>query len=1305
MLAMGTFIPGTINATHIVGGDISYECLGNDFYEVTLTLRRDCINGAEDAPFDELAAVGIFDKTGKKLDFIGRLGILYLPFNGADTIKNNIPECALDGDLICVAEAVYVGQIHLPFRERGYVLTYQRCCRNGTLNNIINPLETGATRTVSISRESQLECNSGPAFGAFPDIIACANEEFSVDASATDPDGDVLTYSLVTPYSGASIDYPKPQPPWNPPYNGYVQFSDGFSVDNMLGSGTALTIDENTGMLTAVPSAIGQYLVGVMVEEWRDGEKVGETIRDFEVNVRVCQSFPDVTFEAEDNCAGLTVDVTNNTTGAVSYVWDFNHPSGDPAFMSTEENPGSFTYPEPGVYNIRLEATDSEGRCILDDIKEIRAYNSQLTSDYTFSNGCCVDGETELSLVATSLEPSADFEIASYDYIVTINGETPFNLSEANNRFTVQCSDNVEVTLVTTSSSGCRASETKTISIEQDFGSIEGNICMEELTICLGGSGSVGPLNDTRTYEWTPTDATIDLSDPFNPVFLPSDSTIYTVIATDENGAQSTGSVAVNVLGTFDLSIMDVSDIECDSAVTFTALTNREDLSYQWSTTDDFANVISTENPASIEMMAGANTIYVKAILSVDDGSGNIIECEEVSLLLVESKVLDLQANVNVYNACEEEFTIVSLENLATDQDVSIIWDASDNIVSDDLNSTSINVAALSTEQVISLSYSASNGDGCEITGTVDVPVTRSISASVTGDTISCDGNFNLLANSNSAGATFEWSLSSDFSEVIGTDPNIALTLTENGTIYMRASVGEVCVSEIVATPLSLGAFEVDFGTLPPEICIGDELIITGTSADPTVVITYGPSENILVDNGNNMVTIGVISGQSEVTIPYSATNAAGCDIMDTIRIPVGTTDQPTITVLNIDCFTGEVMFKSGRPDGTVTWDFGDGGSSTDGDPTYTYASGGTYTVELSSNAEFCKFETVTLMPDLIVPELNDLKPIGETDVKYCDNEPITLGVMLTGNATIAWEDNNGNSLGSGPEITIAPNGEYDTVKVIATPEDPLCGMSMIEFSLSRYVFDITRGDIPEIVCPGEDFNLSVTDNTGSELTYQWMPASAVVSGGDTPNPTLLVDSDTDIVVRITNEEFMCSHEEVFIIDVPELDLTVNADPEADIFLCDEVVIFVDPGNFSTYEWSNGATGPTQSVEPTETTTYTVTITDTNGCTNTGSVTINVEVPPCSEIGIFVPNAFSPNNDGNNDLLLVRSNAVKEMDFFITDRWGNQVFRTTNQRDGWNGKYNNDGRELSSDVYAWCLIAKCSDGNDIHLVGNVSLLR
>ncbi len=1291
-MAIMAFMPATMNATHIVGGDMSYKCLGNDFYEVTLTLRRDCINGAEDAPFDEQAAVGIFDKTGRKLDFVGRLGILYMPFSGADTIRNNVPDCALEGGEVCVHESVYTAQIFLPFREQGYVLTYQRCCRNGTLNNIIDPLETGATRTVCISRESQLACNSGPAFGEYPDIIACVNDDISFDASATDPDGDVLVYKLATPYTGASIDYPKPQPPWNPPYNSFVEYAEGFSEDNMLGSGTPLAIDENTGLITGTPGVVGQYLVGIIVEEWKNGEIIGETRRDFEYNVRVCRSFPEIAFDAPDNCAGLTVDITNNTIGAVSYLWNFNYPSTDPAFMSTDENPGSFTYSAPGIYNIRLEATDDGGDCVVDLIKEVRAFNSQMASSFTASNGCCLDGKTELSLVSTSEEPSSDFAIASYDYTVTINGEMPFTLSGANRTLTVSCSDEVIVTLVTTSTSGCTASVTETITIDQDFGGKEGNICMKEITICIGNTGTIGPLSDARTYEWTPEG--VDLTDPLNPIFTPSETTVYTVVATDANGARSTGTVTVNVIQSFDLTIQEVSDVECLSQVSFTALANRDDLTYQWAATNDFVNILATGNPATIDMRSGTNSIYVKA--TSPEG------CEEVDLLELESSILSLKTNVSEYNACSDEFSVVTIENLSPDQNVSIVWEGSDNIVSEDLTSPSINVAAVGSEKVISLSYTATNDAGCEFEGTVDIPVMRSISASITGVTISCDGNFNLLANSNAPNATFEWSLNSDFSVISGSGPNFPITLTEGTTLYMRASVDQVCVSEIVSAPLSLGTFEVDFDKLPAEICVGDEVLINGTSSDPTVSIEYGPSDNIISTPSSTSVVIGVISGQSEVEIPYIATNSVGCEVTGSLRIDVGTTEQPIITFV-VDCSTGDVMFTSGKPDGTLTWDFGDGNSSTDGNPTNRYASGGTYTVTLASNATTCKFETIS--DEIIVPELFSLEPNGDTDVKYCGEDPVTLSVTTTGDVAIAWQDGEGNFLGEGNEITLNPNGIINTVKAIATSSDPACGMSMIEYTLSQYNFDLTRGDVPDVICPGDNFELSVVDNTNSDLTYEWMPASVVVNGGDTPNATISLDTDTDVVVRITSAEFMCSTEEIFSIDLPELELTASADPDPNIFLCDEVVIFADPDDYSSYEWSNGVTGTTQSVIPTETTTYTVTATDANGCTITSSVTINVEIPPCNVDGIFVPSAFSPNSDGSNDLLLVRSNAVKEMDFYIVDRWGNEVFRTDNQRVGWNGQFGNDGRELSPDVYAWCLAGRCSDGNNFHMVGNVTLLR
>jgi len=71
------FSPTQVSATHIVGSDMSFSCLGNDFYEVRLTVRRDCVNAADDAPFDDPASIGIFDAFGNLQPVLGTLGSRY----------------------------------------------------------------------------------------------------------------------------------------------------------------------------------------------------------------------------------------------------------------------------------------------------------------------------------------------------------------------------------------------------------------------------------------------------------------------------------------------------------------------------------------------------------------------------------------------------------------------------------------------------------------------------------------------------------------------------------------------------------------------------------------------------------------------------------------------------------------------------------------------------------------------------------------------------------------------------------------------------------------------------------------------------------------------------------------------------------------------------------------------------------------------------------------------------------------------------------------------------------------------------
>lgn len=122
---------------------------------------------------------------------------------------------------------------------------------------------------------------------------------------------------------------------------------------------------------------------------------------------------------------------------------------------------------------------------------------------------------------------------------------------------------------------------------------------------------------------------------------------------------------------------------------------------------------------------------------------------------------------------------------------------------------------------------------------------------------------------------------------------------------------------------------------------------------------------------------------------------------------------------------------------------------------------------------------------------------------------------------------------------------------------------------------------------------------------------------------------------------------------------------------------------------------------PTETITYSLTATDANGCTNTNTVTVFVD-STCAEI--FIPSAFSPNNDGSNELECVfGNNCTQTFRFAIYDRWGNEVFETDKPEICWDGTYK--GKALDPAVFVYYLQAVLSNGKTLNNKGNISLIR
>jgi gliding motility-associated-like protein len=151
-----------------------------------------------------------------------------------------------------------------------------------------------------------------------------------------------------------------------------------------------------------------------------------------------------------------------------------------------------------------------------------------------------------------------------------------------------------------------------------------------------------------------------------------------------------------------------------------------------------------------------------------------------------------------------------------------------------------------------------------------------------------------------------------------------------------------------------------------------------------------------------------------------------------------------------------------------------------------------------------------------------------------------------------------------------------------------------------------------------------------------------------------------------------------------------------------------DYGNRFDYTWSpadylSTTKGTNAVTTPKNTIVYTYTISDSYGCSGTDTVLITVLDVICEEPYVFVPNAFSPNGDGLNDILYVRGRVLEKVEFAVYDRWGEKVFETKDKNTGWDGVFR--GKRCEPGVYVYYLDAVCIGGEHYLLKGNITLIR
>lgn len=983
-----------------------------------------------------------------------------------------------------------------------------------------------------------------------------------------------------------------------------------------------------------------------------------------------------------------------NTSGVASrYDWDF----GDGTVLTNIKDPAPHVYSSLGTFEVKLTVT--EGGCENKNKLFITTYDEPAEYQTSYPFGATTCNATNLVFTAIKSDPNL---ITKYEWDF---GDGNFIQGGRTISYTYANIGVYNPRLRITDKAGC---EKMYAGPPLGLGGPSPDF---EAPARQGCAGLVVNFTDKSTYsgsnniisrQWDFGDGNTYAAGAsetsVSHTYSKSGSYTVTLRVTDVNGCSEPRRLLNYVTVTDPAVTMSATDVEScpDAPVQFSSSKSTSGGVFEW----EFGDGNKSTNPSPVHRFKTPGKYTIK--LKVRDFAGCEAVDEKIEFIRIENPTADFDLSQNFSNCppLSPSFTYKGTYQK------SIRWEFGNGGVSDLLTPTQVYLyPGIYTPRLI-----VTSPGGCTAIASKTIQIRGPVGTLDYPSSIGCN---NLLVN-------FRLINESDVDEVIwDTDEGTQITKTRTfthtytkpGTYQPRVTLknNAGCVIAYPAgPPLKVIGIEPDFSSTNAIFCE------QGTATFTNASTTNGTIDRYLWDFGD-----GNTSNAENPTHTYNAAGAypvtltvftteGGCrePLTKPSFIVVSKKPDPAITGGNAVCQEGTLQFNGlempvAGPPSPVTWfwDFGNGSTSTlQNPPAQTYRASGPQRVVLTlTNSYGCigqETKNITIHPTPLV----DAGP----DETICLNKPATLNA--TGAASYVWK-----TPATGLSCTnCAQPSANPTVTtkyyVTGTSAQGCTAEDFVNITVIQPTTVTTTST--QTICIGQSIQLNATGTA----QYSWSPSTGL-NNPNIPNPIATPATTTTYTVTGSDaKNCFTSTERATILVLPYP--TVNAGSDVTVPVGTPVPLNpVTSGTGNQYQWTPAAglscaNCPNPIAQPKVTTSYKLTVTNAGGCSASDAMTITVL---CGANNLFMPNTFSPNGDGSNDVYYPRGKGIQTVrSLRIFNRWGEMVYRRENfnandPSAAWDGRY--QGKALPPDVFVYMIDVVCENQTIVTVKGDIALIR